>query len=122
MRAVRAGLAVVLTAVVAIVFSTSTFANGALAIGACGAFGFAHGYASAAEAKAEALAKCAGKGCKVVATVKRSCMAFAVELANPCGSYGYATAPALARAQNQALRECYRNDGRDCVIRTFACD
>ena len=72
--------------------------------------------------EAAALAKCSGKHCKVVASVRGACMAFAVELSNPCGPYGFATGPALARAQNRALRECQRNGGKDCVIRTYACD
>jgi hypothetical protein len=123
MRVLRAGLAAAIAAVLAVISAASpAFANGALAIGACGAYGFARGYADPARAEAAALAKCTGQGCKVVASVRRSCMAFAVELSNPCGSYGYATGGALARVQNQALRECHRNGGKDCVIRTFACD
>jgi hypothetical protein len=101
---------------------TSAHANGALAIGACGAYGYARGYANPAQAEAAALARCSGKHCKVVASVRGNCMAFAVELSNPCGPYGYATGPALARAQGGALRECQRNGGKDCVIRTYACD
>jgi hypothetical protein len=28
----------------------------------------------------------------------------------------------MTRAQNTALRYCYRNGGKDCVIRAWACD
>jgi hypothetical protein len=122
MRAFRAGLCVAIAAALAVAWPAPVFANGALAIGSCGAYGFARGYASAAQAEAAALAKCSGQGCRVVAKVKHACMAFAVELSNPCGSFGYATRGALARAQNEALRECHRNGGSQCVIRTFACD
>jgi hypothetical protein len=122
MRALRGGLRAAIAVACLVFWPASVFANGALAIGACGAYGFAHGYASPAQAEAAALAKCTGQGCKVVATVRRSCLAFAVELSNPCGPYGYATRGALARAQNDALRECHRNGGGQCVIRTFACD
>lgn len=100
----------------------AVLADGALAIGGCGAYGYARGYASPALAKAAALAKCSGRNCKVVATTKSSCMALAVELSNACGPYGYATGGALAATQDQALRERHRNGGKDCVIRTFACD
>lgn len=122
MRAVRASLCAATLAALVIICSASAFANGALAVGSCGAYGYARGYASPAQAEAAALAKCSGRNCKVVAKVRGSCMAFAVELANPCGSYGYATGEALAGTQNNALRECHRNGGKDCVIRTFACD
>lgn len=122
MRAFGAALCAAALSVLLMFAPTPAFANGALAIGACGAYGYARGYANPAQAEAAALAKCSGKHCKVVASVRGTCMAFAVELSNPCGSYGYATEPVLARAQNRALRECHRNGGKDCVIRTFACD
>lgn len=122
MRALRAAMWAGSVLVLSLCASTPAQANGALAIGACGAYGYARGYANPAQAEAAALAKCSGKHCKVVASVRGSCMAFAVELSNPCGPYGYATGPTLARAQNRALRECQRSGGTDCVIRTYACD
>lgn len=122
MRALRAALGAAIFSALMMLAPASATANGALAVGACGAYGFARGYSNPARAEAAALAKCSGKNCKVVASVRGTCMAFAIELSNPCGSYGYATGPALARAQNRALRECHRNGGKDCVIRTFACD
>ena len=122
MRVFRAALCGAVLAVSLTLAPASALANGALAIGACGAYCYARGYANPAQAEAAALAKCTGKHCKVVASVRGTCMAFAVELSDPCGPYGYATGPALVRAQNQALRECQRSGGKDCVIRTFACD
>ncbi len=122
MRAFRAALFAAFLPALTMLVPVSAVANGALAIGACGAYGFASGYTNPAKAEAAALAKCSGKNCKVVASVRGTCMAFAVELSNPCGPYGYATGPALVKAQNRALRECHRNGGKDCVIRTFACD
>jgi hypothetical protein len=41
---------------------------------------------------------------------------------NPCGAFGYAVAPKISRAQNEAMRSCYRYGGKECVIRTWACD
>jgi hypothetical protein len=97
-------------------------AAGALAIGACGAYGFAYDHGSAHVAQTEAMRKCSGRGCRVVSNMKRNCAAFAVDMRNACGSYGYAAASRLGPAQNTALRECYSNGGKDCVIRAFVCD
>ena len=97
-------------------------AAGALAIGACGAYGFAYDYARADAAGTDAVRKCSGTGCRVVAHMKRNCAAFAVDMRDVCGSYGYAAASRLGPAQNTALRQCYSNGGKDCVIRAFVCD
>jgi len=97
-------------------------AAGALAIGACGAYGFAYDFPRMDAAHAEAMRKCTGPGCRVVASMKRNCAAFAVDMRNACGPYGYAAASRLGPAQNTALRQCYGNGGKDCVIRAFVCD
>ena len=109
------------TAIVTSAFGLAQ-AAGALAIGACGAYGFAYDYTRSDAAQTEAMRKCSGPGCRVVAHMKRNCAAFAVDLRNACGSYGFAAASRLGPAQNTALRECYANGGRDCVIRVFVCD
>jgi len=96
-------------------------AAGALAIGACAAYGYAYDFSEEQRARAAALRKCSGT-CKVVATMQRGCAAYAIDGRNACGPHGYATAPTLARAQNVALRNCYQDGGRDCVVRAFACD
>ena len=97
-------------------------AAGALAVGACGAYGFAFDYVRADAAEAAALKKCNGRGCRVVTAMKRSCAAVAVDLRNVCGAYGLSSAARLGQAQDKALRECYRHGGKDCVIRAFVCD
>jgi Domain of unknown function (DUF4189) len=97
-----------------------THAAGALAIGQCGAYGFAYDYAQDAAASRAALGKCAG-GCKVV-PVRRACGAIAIDIKNACGSHGYAVATRLGEAQNSALRQCYQYGAKDCVIRAWACD
>lgn len=97
-------------------------AAGALAIGPCGAYGVAYDHARDESARSEAIQKCAKSGCKVIASMKRNCAAFAIDLRNACGSYGYAAASRLGPAQNTALRQCYSNGGKDCVIRAFVCD
>ena len=97
-------------------------AAGALAVGACGAYGFAFDYSRTDAAQTEAMRKCSGRGCRVVAHMKRNCAAFAVDMRDACGSYGFASAARLGPAQNTALRQCYSNGGKDCVIRAFVCD
>lgn len=96
-------------------------AAGALAIGECGAYGDAYDYPNLAEARAAALQHCAGQ-CRVVASIRKSCVAFAIDGRNACGPHGFAVAARLGEAQNTALRYCYRYGGRDCVIRAWACD
>jgi hypothetical protein len=98
----------------------ATQAAGALAVGACGAYGFAYDYAKETEASRAALGKCAG-GCKVV-PVRRACGAIAIDGKNACGPHGYAVAGRLGEAQNTALRQCYQYGGKECVIRAWACD
>jgi len=95
-------------------------AAGALAVGACGAYGFAYDYAVEAAASRAALGKCAG-ACKVV-PVNRACGAIAIDGRNACRVHGYAVAGRLGEAQNSALRQCYEYGGKDCVIRAWACD
>ena len=95
-------------------------AAGALAIGSCGAYGFAYDYAREPAASRAALGKCHG-GCKVVA-LSRACGAIAIDAKNACGAHGYAVAARLGEAQNVALKQCYEYGGKDCVIRAWACD
>jgi hypothetical protein len=97
-------------------------AAGALAAGACGAYGQAFGYKSVDAAQDNALQQCMGSGCRIVAVLRKSCAALAVDVANPCGPRGSGQALQLGEAQNDALRQCYRGGGKDCVIRTFVCD
>jgi hypothetical protein len=97
-------------------------AAGALATGACGAYGQAFGYRNIDAAQSNALQQCKGSGCRIVATLHRSCAALAIDMHNPCGAHGSAKAALLGVAQNNALRQCYQGGGKDCVIRAFVCD
>lgn len=97
-------------------------AAGALAVGACGAFGEAYDYDSIVDARDRAMAKCRDDACRVVTTSKRNCAAFAVDFANPCGAFGWGKGAKLGATQNAALEACYREGGKECVIRTFFCD
>ena len=97
-------------------------AAGALAVGACGAYGFAYDYRQSEAARTAALGKCNGDACKIVTGVKRGCAAFAIDGRNVCGSHGFASGARLSQAQNSALQQCYRFGGKDCIIRAWVCD
>jgi hypothetical protein len=110
------------TAALMMVAVNTARAAGALAIGSCGAFGEAYDFTSIDGARESALSKCQGESCRVVTTAKRGCAAFAVDFANPCGAHGWGKGPRLGGSQNQALEACYKDGGKECVIRTFFCD
>ncbi len=122
MRALVVATLLLATATLMLVAVNTARAAGALAIGACGAFGEAYDFHTIAEARASALAKCKSDTCRVVAVTKRGCAAFAVDFTNACGAHGAGKAAKLGRAQNAALRSCYKDGGKECVIRTFFCD
>lgn len=122
LRALVVATLLLASATVMLVAVTRARAAGALAIGSCGAYGQAYDYHSVKGARASAQSKCRGKACRVVATVKRGCAAFAVDYVNPCGGHGWGKAMHLGNAQNVALRSCYHDGGKECVIRTFFCD
>jgi hypothetical protein len=118
---VAVALLLATTTLVLVTFATAK-AAGALAVGSCGAYGQAYDYPSMADAEQSAMAQCQGGECKVVAMIKRGCSALAIDGINPCGAKGWASGPKLGRAQNEALRSCYKSGGKDCMIRTFLCD
>jgi Domain of unknown function (DUF4189) len=122
MRAVVAAALLLASATLMLVAVSTARAAGALAIGSCGAYGEAYDFRSTTAASQSALTKCHGESCRVVATVKHGCSAFAVDFTNPCGAHGWGKAARLGRSQNEALRSCYHGGGKECVIRTFFCD
>ncbi len=97
-------------------------AAGALAVGACGAYGYGFDYTKLTDARAAAMSKCAGGACKIVGVVRRGCAAMAVDAKNPCGSFGWAINLHLGKAENISMRRCFEFGGRDCVVRAWACD
>jgi len=122
MRALVVATLMAATAALMLVAVNTARAAGALAIGTCGAFGEAYDFHSAAQAQKSALTKCQGNSCRVVATVTRGCAALAVDFTKPCGAHGWGKGPKLGASQNAALRACYHDGGKECVIRTFFCD
>lgn len=122
MRALVAAALLLATATLMAVTLSTARAAGALAIGTCGAFGESFDFPSPGQARQNALAKCTGAGCRVVTIVRRGCAALAVDFSNGCGAHGWGKAAKLGQAQNVALKSCYRDGGKECVIRTFFCD
>ena len=101
-------------------YATEAHAAGAISVGKCGAYGQAFDYPAEAAARAASAKQCKGD-CTTV-TMKRACAAMSVDLTNPCGAYGYAVKPKISATLNAATRECYKFGGKECVIRTWACD
>ncbi len=97
-------------------------AAGALAVGACGAYGYGFDYRKVADARFAAMKKCSGADCKIVGDIHRDCAAMAIDAKRPCGSFGWAINAHLGKAENASLRRCYEFGGRDCVVRAWACD
>ena len=122
MRALVVASLMLATAMLMFVAVNTARAAGALAIGSCGAFGEAYDFGSVDEARKSALAKCQTDTCRVVTVTKRGCAAFAVDFTNPCGAHGWGRGPRLGGTQNEALQACYKDGGKECVIRTFFCD
>jgi hypothetical protein len=121
-RLMRGRTRMLLAAALLLADMGATHAAGALAVGKCGAYGFAIDFGGPDQAQTAALGKCSGKECAVVAAMKRNCAALAIDGRNACGPFGYAAAARLGEAQNTALRQCYRYGGKECVIRAFVCD
>jgi hypothetical protein len=97
-------------------------AAGALAVGACGAYGYGFDYRKVADARFAAMKKCSGADCKIVGDIHRGCAAMAIDAKRPCGSFGWAINAHLGKAEKASLRRCYEFGGRDCVVRAWACD
>ena len=112
-----------MAAVIAVALSGAHTAKaaGALAIGKCAAYGYAYDYPSVKQAEQAAMQKCDGS-CKQVVLTNKGCVAFAVDGHKPCGPHGYANATKLGAAENDALKQCYKFGGRDCMIRAWICD
>ncbi len=117
---VRAFFIVALVLAFAVHLTAPATAAGALAIGKCGAYGQAFDYPAEQSARAAALKQCKGE-CSAV-TMKRACAALSLDMTKPCGAHGYAVAPRISSALNEAMKKCYAFGGKECVIRAWACD
>src|SRR5450759_1083127 len=88
-RALVAASLLLATATLMLVAVNTARAAGALAIGACGAFGEAYDFGTTDEARKSALTKCQNDTCRVVTVTKRGCAAFPVDFTNACGAPGW---------------------------------
>jgi hypothetical protein len=109
-------------ACILIAFMGFAHAAGALAVGACGAFGYGFDYRKVTDARVAAMKQCSDNACKIVGEIHKGCAALAVDAKHPCGSFGWAVNSHLGKAENTSLRRCYEFGGRDCVVRAWACD
>ncbi len=119
-RSVSVWLVLSFVTVAMALLPSQSVAAGALAVGKCGAYGQAFDFPHEQGAVAAARKQCKGD-CTMV-TMRRACAAISLDLNNRCGAYGYAVAPRISSAQNNAMRKCYENGGKDCVIRAWTCD
>ena len=101
--------------------TTAAPAAGALAVGACGAYGFAIDYARNDTARTAALTSARAKDARR-RRHEAQLRGAGDRWEDACGPFGYAAAAGLGLAQNTALKQCYRFGGKDCVIRAFVCD
>jgi hypothetical protein len=100
-------------------------ANGALAIGDCGAYGYSINYNTESEARTRALSECrshGGKNCKVATTMRGNCVAFSTDRSRSCGAWGWATRASRSEAETAANEQCRKFGGSSCRIRTQICD
>jgi hypothetical protein len=97
-------------------------AAGALAVGACGAYGYGFDFRKVTEARNAAMKKCSGGDCQIVGDIRRGCAAMAIDAKNPCGSFGWAINSHLGKAENASMRRCTEFGGHACVVRAWACD
>src|SRR5258708_37022443 len=74
-----------------------TNAAGALAMGRCGAFGYAFDDVSPEAAAQRARAQCKGLECRVGTSFRHACAALTVEGGNGCGPHDLANAATLGR-------------------------
>lgn len=113
---------VIATALFLIAGVAAADAAGAFAVGACGAYGYSFDFRKVAPARAAAMKKCSGRGCRIVGIMRRACAALSVDAGNPCGAYGWAIESHLGKAENAATHRCYQYGGHTCVVRAWACD
>ena len=89
---------------------------------AAGAFGYGFDFRHVADARAAAMKKCTAGDCKLIGEMHKGCAAVAIDVKNPCGSFGWAIESHLGRAENTSMRRCHEFGGRECVVRAWACD
>jgi hypothetical protein len=100
-------------------------AEGALAIGECGAYGYSVNNDSLSVARQRALRQCRshdGKNCEIKMTLSGNCGAFATDRNRRCGAGGWARRATRSEAEKVAIAQCHKFGGTNCRIRTAICD
>jgi hypothetical protein len=92
--------------------------EGAIAAARDGQVGLSYNYSGRHRADERAFEEC-GRGCRIVATFRRTCAAVAT---GERGSFGWSTQNNLRRAEENALESCAREGGRRCRIAARRCD
>lgn len=95
-------------------------ATGALAVGACGAYGSSWDSANEMLAQGAALTNCPDSKCQIYVTVRRACAALAYD-PNTC-AWGATSRSTLGEARQSAIASCRGYGGENCVLRTSFCD
>ena len=106
------------------VAATAAPAAGALAVGACGAYGFAIDYARNDTARTSRFEQVFGqrlhRRCPPRSATARRWRSM---VKNACGPFGYAAAAGLGLVDKHGRRSsATASGGKDCVIRAFVCD
>jgi hypothetical protein len=113
MRALVAATLLVATATLMLVAVNTARAAGALAIGACGAFGEAYDFSTAAEARKSALAKCQNDTYWVVPTPSTAAPSLRsislIPVARMAGARGHGSGAARTRPCAPATKTAARN-------------
>lgn len=100
-------------------------ADGALAVGKCGAYGYSTKYSSLSDARRRALRECRshnGENCEIKLTLMGNCAAMATDRSRSCGAGGWARRATRSAAERVAIEQCEKFGGRDCRVRVGFCD
>ena len=100
------------------------FADGALAVGKCSAWGWSSA-GSLTAAREEAVSDCSKSGngdCRVVATTHGGCVAIAADAGASCSQASWATQATKSDAESDSLSDCRGRDGKSCSVVASKCD
>ena len=92
--------------------------EGAITAARDGQVGLSYNYPGRQRAEERAFEEC-GRGCRLIATFRRTCAAVAT--AERSG-FGWATRDNLRRAEEAALESCAKEAGHRCRIAARGCD
>jgi len=121
---IRAGAAAAAASALLLFATSVAQADGALALGACSAWGWSSSETSRGAGQ-KAIADCArhdAQDCKVVATTHEGCMAVATDQSVSCGRYYWASEATRPEAEAGSLGQCRSGEGKNCTLVASKCD